>query len=254
MKCRINTMIVLAGLCAGITFLSGPAGAHNRSVETTLAGYGDTSLFYQALLNTGVLAELDENARYTVFAPVNASFAVIRPDFYPCFYSTQCRPQLAEILRNHIMTGNWAVDELARKGDVKTLGQDRLEVESPFVGDYAVSGRRVLSAGETDKTTVYRIDGLLADKQQLEVFRNAPAANVMPDATVPGNRTVITYQGSGSASAPGGSYTVIPEIPVKTSATTSGVTTTVYSDGTRTVTTSRPYMPVHRSSLANEAA
>ena len=48
-------------------------------------------MFYQALLNTGVASELNENTEYTVFAPTNAAFTEIQPRAYPCFYSAQCR-------------------------------------------------------------------------------------------------------------------------------------------------------------------
>ena len=57
MKRQLMTTIVL-GLFSGMPALvPAPTYAHNRGVENALANYSDVSVFYQALLSTGVLNE-----------------------------------------------------------------------------------------------------------------------------------------------------------------------------------------------------
>ena len=105
MKKHLKVFSVLAIFLTAAT-CAAPAKANNSEVESILQSYGDTSMFYQALQNTGVLNELSENRSYTIFAPTNAALAQITPQSYPCFYAVQCRPQIAVMMRNHIVPGH----------------------------------------------------------------------------------------------------------------------------------------------------
>ncbi|MDX2027212.1 MAG: fasciclin domain-containing protein [Alphaproteobacteria bacterium] len=170
------------------------AAAGNRDVEVTLQSYGDLSMFYQALINTGVINELNENTRYTIFAPTNAAFASVQPRAYPCFYAEQCRPQIAGLLRNHILTDRYDLRELVTYGQgIQTGGIHRVHVVEPYVDDYTVDGLRILSASEVGGNIIYRIDGVIASPQELAQFQTVSLHPVPSTVTTEKTVTRKTY-------------------------------------------------------------
>jgi len=200
MKKALMTTTAMLVLCTALTPTS--ARANNASVEAALANYGDVSMFYAALRNTGVLNELDPNRRYTIFAPTNQAFAQIQPSRYPCFYATSCRATLAGMLRDHIVPYKESMKELVREGEVRTLGRYRVYVQSPYVGSYSVANNTVLSSAEIDGNMLFRIDGVIVTENELSTFRRSPP---LADA-VTEERTVTTYRTPAAYIAPGGDY------------------------------------------------
>ncbi len=87
---NLSKVSSIALLAASISFAPA-ARANNSHVEAAIQSFGDLSMFYQALLNTGVINELREDQHYTVFAPTNNAFSAIHPQTYPCFYAVECR-------------------------------------------------------------------------------------------------------------------------------------------------------------------
>jgi len=183
--------------------------ANNRGVESALASYSDTSVFYQALMNTGVLSELHEGVHYTIFAPTNEAIAQISPDIYPCFYSGRCRPEVADVLRNHITVGRQSLKELAHEAEIPTIGRNWVYAETPYVGQYTVGNRDVLSGAELNGNMVYRVDGVIVSNAQLAQFQAFPDS----PARV---HTVVTYRPSASVLVPGGDFYEAPETITKT--------------------------------------
>jgi len=184
------------------------AGAHaaNRNIESVLASQSDLSMFTQALHNTGVADELNENTEYTIFAPTNAAFTSIQPHAYPCFYSAQCRVEVAAILRNHIVPRNESINAFSKwGGDIPTLGKRELYVEETYKDQYTVEGHAVLHQGQGDKVSLYPIDGVIAGREELAQFRLQPVADnagTVTEKTVTTYRTPVTY--SGGYVVPGG--------------------------------------------------
>ena len=203
MKYPFATMIMLGLLGGMIT----PAHAVNRSVESALANYSDVSLFYQALRNTGVAGELDENTEYTIFAPTNAAFAEIQPRDYPCFYSSQCRAEVAAVLRNHIVPRNETIHDLSLWGgnSIPTIGKRGLYVEETYKGQYTVEGHSVLNTEGGEKVSVFRIDGVIIGDRELSRFRTRPVATAPGTVT---EKTVTTYRTQGVPTAVSGGYPV----------------------------------------------
>ncbi|MGB9154626.1 MAG: fasciclin domain-containing protein [Alphaproteobacteria bacterium] len=211
MKVRFATIAMLGLL--GI--MTAPAHATNSNVENALAGRADLSMFHQALINTGVANELQENMEYTIFAPTDAAFSQISPSVYPCFYSVQCRAQVAAVLRNHIVPRNESVYLFSKwGGGIPTLGNRTLYVEEPYKDQYTVEGRTVLDqmAGseslrmEGERVSLYRIDGVIIDDNELAQFRNPHVANgavVRRTVTTTYMQTPPTY---GGYVVPGGGY------------------------------------------------
>ncbi|MFA6280023.1 MAG: fasciclin domain-containing protein [Bdellovibrionales bacterium] len=176
---------------------SGPSSVY---VEEALADQNDLTMFYQALHVTGVINELNDNTEYTIFAPTNAAFSQIQPRVYPCFYVAQCRPQVAAILRNHIVPRNESIERFSRwGGNIPTIGNRRIDVEEPYKGHFTVEGYRVLYQNEGsdasrvrgNKISLYRIDGVIASDQDMVPFRTVPFV-AMPAGVM--EKTVTTYR------------------------------------------------------------
>jgi len=226
MKYTFATVTML-GLLGSV--ISAPVLANNRHAESMLAEQGDLSMFYQALRNTGVAGELKENTEYSIFAPTNAAFARIEPHAYPCFYSTQCRADLAAILRNHIVPRNETIHDLSKWGGnpIPTLGTHGLYVEETFKNDYEVDGHSVLSQGGGEHVSVYRIDGVIASDADMAKFRRQPVADV-PGAVT--EKTVTTTYHAPMATppdyvVPGGSSYNSSDDGVRTTTVTHTTTT-----------------------------
>ncbi|MDR3425534.1 MAG: fasciclin domain-containing protein [Alphaproteobacteria bacterium] len=181
MKYLLATVSVLS-LLGG---MAAPACANNRSVEMALeSDGGDLSMFYQALISTGVASELNENTEYTVFAPTNAAFSEIQPRIYPCFYAAQCRAEVAAVLRNHIVPRYESLVDLSRwGGPIATIGTRGVRVEEAYKDVYTADGHRILSRNEADQVALYPIDGVIANDRELAAFRAQPVAEA-PAGTV----------------------------------------------------------------------
>jgi len=235
-----GVMTTAAIVLIGLVTLSVPTYAANRNVESVLASQSDLSLFYQALLNTGVADELNPNIEYTIFAPTNAAFTAIQPRAYPCFYSAQCRIEVAAILRNHIVPRNESINAFSKwGGDIPTIGNRELYVEETYKDQYTVEGRIVLHQNQGDRVSLYPVDGVIASKEELAQFRTQPVADNVGTVT---EKTITTYRTPVTHSAVSSSYAVPGGTPVTTSAVyndpdelpdSSARTTTV----TRTTTT-----------------
>lgn len=223
----------------GVATLGTSAHATNRSVDSLLASQEDLSMFYQALLNTGVANELNENTEYTIFAPTNAAFTAIQPRAYPCFYSAQCRVEVAAILRNHIVPRNESINAFSKWGGnhIPTIGSRELYVEETYKDQYTVEGHSVLHQSEGDRVSLYPIDGVIANKDELAQFRTQPVADnadTVTEKTVTTYRTPVTYPvTSGGYAIPGGGPSAAPvvyrsqdELPDSASQTTTVTRTT----------------------------
>ena len=147
------------------TVLSGfavSATAGNSAVENALRSDPSLSMFYRGLVSTGVINELKENQSYTVFAPTNDAFAQLPVDKYPCFYSEACKPEVAEVLRNHIVPGEKQLGDIGMSThssgtmSMFSLNDYHMIGSEPFKGTYAVDGRKVLSR-EKGCRTVFSI-------------------------------------------------------------------------------------------------
>lgn len=170
-------------------FFAMPVQAGNSGVEAAIRSRPDLGTFYQALVSTGVLDELKESGDYTVFAPTDTAFVQIDQRTYPCFYSAQCKAEVAALLRNHIRDEKDTIARLSKWGGagIPTIGKRELYVEEVFKNNYHVEGHKVLSGDEADGSLVYRIDGIISDDEEMEPFKTLKTAErPAPGAAVPG--------------------------------------------------------------------
>jgi len=172
MRYPLLKLLMLTSILSVSTVVS--AQANNSRVEEALKNRPDLSVFYQGLINTGVINELKENTSYTVFAPTNAAFDKLPPDKYPCFYSTTCQHQAAEILRNHIVPGEKHLSDLGtHPGGIMSLfaiDDEHIIASEPFKDQYEINGRKVISESQLLGGVLYRIDGVLATPRDMVQF------------------------------------------------------------------------------------
>lgn len=162
-----KSLLVATALAACFVVVH-PARGDNAKVENAIKNRADLSSFYQALVDTGVVHELNADTSYTVFAPTNDAFAMLTRDKYPCFYDMQCRSQIAEILRNHFVPGeNYVSDAAQRKGGVYSIDHRFIPVGETSQNNYTVGGHSVTYMTGLGGSVLYKINGVIANEREL---------------------------------------------------------------------------------------
>jgi uncharacterized surface protein with fasciclin (FAS1) repeats len=165
--------IVSVGLTSAI--------AKNPTVEDSLKRRDDLSVFYQALVDTGVADELQDGKDYTIFAPTNESFEKITREKYPCFYTPECKQEVAAILRNHIVEGAIFVDR-ARTTNLRSLNDQRvINIAQPHKNNYSVDGKAIIYTMSFTSGILYKIEGVIADKMELSALTRIPTPTPIPE-------------------------------------------------------------------------
>ena len=145
--------------------------AVNTNLQEALEKHPDLSNFFQAMVTSGVMDELETSKSYTVFAPNNAAFASIQSSKYPCFYSDMCKGQLAAVIRSHILPGEQYVDVLAAPpGIAESISGRQVTLAKP-ADFYTVEGKRVLGEDKLGGDVLYTIDGLIASDFEMAIFQ-----------------------------------------------------------------------------------
>ena len=160
----------LAGVALA-ALIAVPAEANNHVIEDALKSRADLSAFYQGLLSTGVIGELQEGKAYTVFAPTNDAFSKLTLQ-YPCFFAVECKAQAAEVLRNHIVSGERHLGDVGRGGMMSmfTLGGEHITASEPYRDSFEIDGRKVLSQNQLLGSVLYRIDSIIATPKEMVQF------------------------------------------------------------------------------------
>ena len=195
MKISKHTLLA-AGAAGVIGFFSSPAFATNTAVENSMKGNSNVSAFYQAMIDTGVVNELNSGGSYTVFAPTNAAMNEISRDKYPCFYSHACKEELADIVRNHIVSHEVGLEDSLHSA-VFSIDKTHLAMNEPQKRNYTVEGHKIVKQHQLLGSALYEIDGVIANPQELaniaqpKVIAVTTGAALVPVAMVPVT-TVVT--------------------------------------------------------------
>lgn len=158
------TVAALAMLAA--TALSGPALAENRAITDALKHRDNISMFTDAMISTGVINELDPHKSYTVFAPTNAAFARLSDKDYPCLASPQCKKEVADILRNHIVPGQVTFTGPVR-GTVFSIDKMNINLGVQNGEVKTAAGYNIVNRGQVIGGIICEIDGVIATAQEL---------------------------------------------------------------------------------------
>ncbi len=97
-----------------------PAQANNIQVEETIRSFGDLSMFYQAMINTGVISELQRRSSITRYLHRSMRrLSAIHPQAYPCFYAVRS----SAVRKSHHFCVIHIVAGRHDLKDLKTYGQ-----------------------------------------------------------------------------------------------------------------------------------
>lgn len=200
-----TSFITATILSATLSLSANTAYAANAAVENAIKSRSDLSSFYEALVNSGVAAELESGRSYSIFAPTNEAFSKITPTQYPCFYSVQCQAEVASVVRNHIIPGEAYVSDIARqKGGVYAINKRFVNIGDQNApnskgGSYSgknqfiVDGHNVTYTSWFGGGVLYKIDGVIANPMELSMFQYAPVAVVAEERTVTTTRSPAVY-------------------------------------------------------------
>lgn len=194
----------------GATAIAMPAYANNARIETAIKSRQEMASFYEALMVTGVNQELKEGVSYTVFAPTNEAFAAIAKSQYPCFYSEQCKGQIADVVRNHIVPGEEHVEDVIKqKGVLFSIDKRQIPIGQPNPNKFTADGHNIVRTNGLFGSMLYSIDGVIANQQELSMF-TTPVSNTVtqkvisysPVGTVDGKTTIVETTTTTTGPAP----------------------------------------------------
>ena len=129
-----------------------------RTVLDVLEADGHFGTLLQALDAAGLTDTLREEGTFTLLAPTDAAFEELTGGDVQVLLSPQNRAALRELLRHHLLRGDYAAEDLTGE---TTLAGDRLRVGR--VGDRLVVADAVL-VGEPLRTgsgTVHALDAVM---------------------------------------------------------------------------------------------
>ncbi len=210
MQSTLLKPLLLGVACSAL--LATSAQARNATVENALKSRPDLSDFYNGLVSTGVIDELKPDQPYTVFAPTNAAFDKISASSYPCFYSPQCKADVAQVLRGHIVPGEKHLSDIGTdKGGILSLysiDHQHITASEISPGTYTVEGCNVLSENQLLGGVLYKVNGVIADDKEMAKFEapssvtviSPPPTNMsaLPPRTPAGDIVSITRTGDGA--------------------------------------------------------
>jgi len=160
-----TTRIAIAALAGSLSF---PAFADNAIIEDAIKSRPDLSSFYEAFVSSGVSRELSPDKSYSVFAPTNDAFAKLTQNQYPCLYSSACRGEIADIVRNHIVEGEVHVTDTAKqKGGIYSIDRRFITIAEPTNNSYIADGKEITSMNQLMGAMLYKINGVIASEREL---------------------------------------------------------------------------------------
>jgi uncharacterized surface protein with fasciclin (FAS1) repeats len=125
-------LLSLAGACAlGIAFsefvTAQEAPAPSANIVAVASGDANFNTLVTALKAADLVAALQGQGPFTVFAPNNAAFAKLPPGVLDDLLKPENKKKLAAILKNHVVEGKVMAADV-KSGRVKTLEGGKVEV------------------------------------------------------------------------------------------------------------------------------
>ncbi len=117
--------------------------------------------FTGALKRTGMDKELEEQGELTILAPNDFAFEQISTEAQVALFGPNGREHLKDLVRRHIVLGEYDSHELSEAGEVTTLAGTKVAVEDT-AGLPRPGGAQVLSSTETRGGVVHQIDRVLS--------------------------------------------------------------------------------------------
>ena len=141
---------------------TGGVGLSDESGNITdiIAGDPQFSTLSQALTAAGLTEELADQGPYTLLAPTNDAFDALPSGELDSLLSNPA--QLADILQNHVISGEYSSSQLAGFPAALTLTGNELSIQSDGSGGFTIGGANVESADvQATNGTIHVIDSVI---------------------------------------------------------------------------------------------
>ncbi len=161
---------LLRTVICGFAFMLGAQAPANASgtLEETLKGQPEISTFYTLATNTGVLAELQPDAKYSIFAPANFQLEKIVKSYDKCAADSSCKEVLKDILRNHVVEGTQQLSDAVKyRGSFLAINAHPIPITDVGAGRLTVEGHNIIDTAKYDNGVVHVIDGVIASRYEL---------------------------------------------------------------------------------------
>jgi hypothetical protein len=202
----MKSFLKTASVIAVIAGFSAPALAAHE-IAADLRSRAEISTFYNALVTTGVINELQPGKTYTIIAPTNAAFDKLTPEKYPCLYSEQCHKEIADVLRNHIVP-----EEITFVGPTRgavfsiddmnlNLARDNMAKHNDPISN--IAGHKIVKRGPVKGGFLVEIDGVVASPSELAMLtrlKMLPVAATPPSTVQETTTKQIHYEPDGTPS------------------------------------------------------
>jgi uncharacterized surface protein with fasciclin (FAS1) repeats len=159
LKMLIALFIIVVALCLAIPAIAAPP----KNIYQTAADIGSFSTLVEAAKATHLDNTLITGGPYTVLAPTDGAFNKLPAGTLNSLLKD--RPQLTALLKNHIISGRYNADDMAKRGVVNTLDGKQLMVTKANDGTITIGGAKVLNPGiVAGNGDIIAIDGVLVPK------------------------------------------------------------------------------------------
>lgn len=157
------------GVDAGVTG-SGQIGddgtmRSGKNIVENATSHRDLSTFASVLRHGDMVATLNGTGPYTVFAPTNSAFENLSGNnSMSDLMKAENKPQLQQLLNNHVVAGKLTADQLQDGAMLKTVGGQQLQVRRQG-NQVTVNGANVVEANtESSNGVVHLIDQVITQQ------------------------------------------------------------------------------------------
>lgn len=150
-----NTVDVLVTASEGD---AGPVGGVPGAVPSQLEQAGDFGILLDALSTAGLTDVLLSDGPYTVLAPTDDAFEALPEDQLAQLLDDPQR--LTELLRSHVVEGDFPLDQLPSQDTLTTLSGATLDVTSGG-SEFLVNGVRIVEQFDAANGVIHALEGVL---------------------------------------------------------------------------------------------
>ncbi|XP_076861229.1 stabilin-2-like isoform X2 [Brachyhypopomus gauderio] len=128
-----------------------------------LSDNGKFSQFKSLLEKTSMVAVLDEPGPYTMFAPTNSAFSLLKDGYLEYLVSDEGNAKLLELMRNHIVSSaQLTASYIISNAQTMSMANQVLAFNVTLVGQILINGVAVVEADvKANNGRLYSLDGVL---------------------------------------------------------------------------------------------
>jgi len=190
MKLKNKIFSIVLGLLVTVTLVSG-VNAQDSNIVKLAQGNEKLSTLVTAVTSAGLADTLsDENASYTVFAPINGAFNKLPAGTVDTLLKPENKEKLTGILTYHVVDSAVMSGDLTDGQMVKTLNGQELKVSLKDDSVFIAGAKVVTADVKATNGVVHLIDSVLMPKAEEKMMDHKPAETGFVSTT---NNSLITF-------------------------------------------------------------